>query len=213
MKKRSNHALLLALWAALALAAFAAWWKSGVPLTELPDALRRLIVAAGPWGPVVYCALFAARGLTLAPASPFVLAAGLAFGPVWGILWAYVGINLSGAAAYWIARGLGREWVREHEAPWMTKIEAKLRHAPFITTLLLRFLLLPYDTVNYGCGLLAIPFWPYVGATAIGVLPGVVTFALFGGALTDPRAIALSACVFGGSLAFAAYLKKRGLFG
>ena len=82
-----------------------------------------------------------------------------------------------------------------------------------MTSMLLRFLLLPFDTVNYACGLVGVPLLPYAAGTALGVLPGVVTFAIFGGAWDDPRAIAVSALVFGGSIAFAAVLKKRGLVG
>lgn len=212
MTKRTRH-VFLALWVLGAGAAFYVWWQSEIPLTALPGALGELIEEAGPWGPVVYCLLFIFRALTLAPATPFVLAAGLAWGPWEGMFWAWVGINLSGMAAYWVARGMGREWVAAHETPWMTKLEAKLLARPMMTSLLLRLILLPFDSVNYACGLVAIPFWSYAAGTALGVLPGVVTFAVFGGAWDDPRALALSAVVFGGSLAGAAVLKKRGLIG
>lgn len=210
MTKRTRFAVLF-VWAAAALAAFYAWWRSGIPLTGLPDALHTLVDGAGPWGPIVYCALFVARALTLAPATPFVLAAGLVWGPMLGMFWAWVGINLSGWAAYWIARTMGREWVAEHETPWMAKMESKLLAAPLTTSLLLRLLMMPFDTVNIACGLVGIPFLPYIGGTAIGVLPGVVMFALFGGASRDPRALAVSAGVLVASIAFAAFLKKRGL--
>lgn len=211
MTKRTRH-IFLFLWALAAFACFYAWWRSGVPLKGIPDALHVLVDEAGPWGPAVFCALFVARALTFAPATPFAIAAGLVWGPWLGMVWAWVGINLSGWAAYGVARAMGREWVAEHETPWMARMEARLRERPFITTLLLRFLLLPYDTVNFACGLLAIPFVPYIAATALGVLPGVVTFSLFGGAFRDPRAIAVSVLLFGGSITVAAVLKKRGLF-
>ncbi|TBR19329.1 TVP38/TMEM64 family protein [bacterium] len=212
MTKRTRH-IFLALWVLGACAGFYAWWQSDIPVTQLPAALKDLIEEAGVWGPVVYILLFIARALTLAPATPFVLAAGLAWGPWLGMFWAWVGINLSGMAAYGVAKAMGREWVAEHETPWMAKLEAKLLARPFMTSLLLRLLLLPFDTVNYACGLVDIPFLPYVAGTALGVLPGVVTFALFGGAWNDPRAIAVSGAVFGASLAGAALLKKRGLVG
>ncbi|TPW20860.1 MAG: hypothetical protein FD126_1265 [Elusimicrobia bacterium] len=211
MTKRTRH-VFLAIWVLGALGAFCAWWLSGVSLKDLPEALHTLVEEAGPWGPVVFCALFVARALTFAPATPFVIAAGLVWGPWLGMVWAWVGINLSGWAAYWVARAMGREWVAEHETPWMARMEARLRARPFVTTLLLRFLLLPYDTVNFACGLLEIPFLPYIAATSLGVLPGVVIFSLFGGAFRDPRAIAVSVLLFGGSITVAAVLKKRGLF-
>mgnify|MGYP001589390847 CR=1 FL=1 len=212
MTTRTRYTFLV-LWVLAASTAFYVWWQSGIPLTGLPAALKGLIEDAGAWGPAVYCLLFMVRGLTLAPASPFVLAAGLAWGPWEGMLWAWVGINLSGIVAYGVARAMGREWVAQHETPWMKTMEAKLLAAPMMTSMLLRFLLLPFDTVNYACGLVGVPLLPYAAGTALGVLPGVVTFAIFGGAWDDPRAIAVSALVFGGSIAFAAVLKKRGLVG
>lgn len=212
MKQRTRH-VFLALWAMAAAAAFYAWWQSGIPLKGLPDALRDLVEESGPWGPAVFCALCVARALTLAPVSPFVLAAGLVWGPWLGMFWAWVAVNLSGWAAYGVARSMGREWVAAHETPWMAKAEARLVSHPFSTSLVLRLLGLPFDSVNYACGLAGIPFLPYVAGSALGVLPGVITFALFAGAYDDPRAVAASIGVFVGGLALAFFLKRRGLLG
>lgn len=198
----------LALWVLAAVGGTAAWWKSGIPITQLPAALRDFVEEAGPWGPAVYVGLFVLRALTFAPATPFVLAAGLVWGPLKGLFWAWTGINLSGWAAYWVAALVGRSWVASHETPWMADVEHRLKKAPFTTTIVLRMVFLPFDATNYACGLVGIPFLPYVGGTAIGTLPGAATFALFGGAWSDPRALALSGGVLALSLLAAKLLRR-----
>ncbi|MBI3297664.1 MAG: TVP38/TMEM64 family protein [Elusimicrobia bacterium] len=200
---------LLALWALAAAGGLYAWWRSGIPVTGLPDALRTLVAGAGAWGPALYCGAFILRALTLAPASPFVLAAGLIWGPWLGMFWALVGINLSAWAAYGVARVLGREWVAQHETPWMKKAEERLKAAPFFSSMILRLIFIPFDPVNYACGLAGIPFLPYAAGTALGVLPGGMTFAFFGGAWSDPRALAISIGVLVLSLVLAKTLKAR----
>ncbi|MDE2291412.1 MAG: TVP38/TMEM64 family protein, partial [Elusimicrobia bacterium] len=200
MKTRWGRRALIALWGLAALSAFAAWRRSGVPLRELPHALRSVVAAAGPWGPVLFLGLFVARAFTFAPASPFVLAAGLVWGPAWGTFWAVVGINISAWVAYWLAAWLGRDWVASHEGAMMARVEERLRAAPFLSSMILRMIFIPFDPVNYACGMLGIPFLPYVAGTALGTLPGVATFALFGSAWHDPRALGASVVVLGLSL-------------
>lgn len=208
-KQKLLRGALASLWLLAALGGFYAWWRSGIPIKGLPDALRTLVAAAGAWGPALYCAIFMFRALTLAPATPFVLAAGLIWGPWLGMFWALVGVNLSAWTAYAVARALGREWVSAHETPWMHKAEARLHAAPFFSSMILRLIFIPFDPVNYACGLAGIPFWPYAAGTAFGVLPGAATFAFFGGAWSDPRALAASIGVLGASLLAAKLLKAR----
>lgn len=208
-KQKLLRGSLLALWVLAAAGALFAWWQSGIPIKDLPFALRELITDAGIWGPALYCAIFILRALTLAPATPFVLAAGLIWGPWQGMFWALAGINMSAWAAYGVARVLGREWVSQHETPWMRNAEERLRARPFFSSMILRLVFIPFDPVNYACGLAGVPFGPYVAGTALGTLPGAATFAFFGGALSDPRALAASIGVLVASLLAAKLLKAR----
>ncbi len=204
MKKK----LFAAVWGLGAAGCLYAWWRSGIPLTDLPRTLRDVVAAAGPWGPVIYLALMLLRCLTFAPASPFVLAAGLLWGPVMGVVWALIGMNLSAWAAYWVARGLGRGWFASHEGPWLHSVEERLRSRPFMASMVLRFIFLPFDVTNFACGLVEIPFLPYAAGTFLGILPGVATFAMFGGAWHDPRALGASAALLVASVLAARLLKK-----
>ncbi|MDN5939849.1 MAG: VTT domain-containing protein, partial [Salinisphaera sp.] len=50
----------------------------------------------------------------------------------------------------------------------------------FPAVLTLRATYLPFDPVNYGCGLLRVRWWPYFTGSLIGMLPPMLTFVSFG---------------------------------
>jgi len=77
---------------------------------------------------------------------------------------------------------------------------------------------LPYDLVNYAAGLLRIRRAPFLAATALGSLPGTVSFTLAGASIEsladgpsgiDPTALIASVAIFVASLAISWYVKKR----
>jgi uncharacterized membrane protein YdjX (TVP38/TMEM64 family) len=38
----------------------------------------------------------------------------------------------------------------------------------------------PFNLQNYALGVTAIPFWHYIGATLVGIVPGLVIYIYFG---------------------------------
>ena len=93
-----------------------------------------------------------------------------------------------------------------------------MRDNSFETVLVMRFLFLPYDLVNYAAGALRIRYLPFITATAIGSLPGTISFVLLGASLEridrglggiDPIALIASVVIFVTSLVIARVLKRR----
>ncbi len=77
----------------------------------------------------------------------------------------------------------------------------------------MRLIYLPFDAVNYGCGLSAIRQRDYALGTFIGIIPGLVAFVLLGGvgaAGVEHRLLILtaSAAFFLLGLAIARYLHR-----
>jgi uncharacterized membrane protein YdjX (TVP38/TMEM64 family) len=82
---------------------------------------------------------------------------------------------------------------------------------------------IPFDVVNYGAGLLRVPFVPYVNATFLGTLLGITTFVTIGASLSveefmkngvstdaiDTQFISMSALIFFISLSIAKLAKRR----
>ena len=71
--------------------------------------LRAFVFDAGIWGPVVYIAILTFRFAVLVPSSILLTASGLCFGAVPGMLYATVGLTLSGLLKFAVATIAGRD--------------------------------------------------------------------------------------------------------
>lgn len=138
-------------------------------------------VARQPLAPLIYIGLYAIRPLTFFPAMWLTIGSGSLFGFGAGVACTLVGENLSAAVAYWIARFFGTP-ERENADPahQLSTSRQLLREQTFPTVVVLRAAYLPFDLVNYACGLLRVPWWQYFFASLIGLLPPMITFVSFG---------------------------------
>lgn len=133
------------------------------------------------WGPLLYILAYTFRPLTLLPGTLMTVLSGVFFGLWYGIIYTVIGANLSAALAYVVGRFFGGSLRLEDTVlgNWVSKFRAE----PFTTTLVGRLIFLPFDVVNYACGILCLPFWAYVTATFIGTLLGIATFVSVGASL------------------------------
>jgi uncharacterized membrane protein YdjX (TVP38/TMEM64 family) len=185
--------------AALLGLAAAAWWLLRAlgldPLDLHPERIRSFIVSFGLWAPAAYFLLFGQPIVPL-PASVIMIAAGLAFGPWWGLLAAVSGATLRASTQYLLARRLGRELISRLLHHRLMAINRFLTHRPFRSVLLVRLVPnFPFDIQNYSLGCSGVPFGPYVLATALGIVPASFGFVYFGHALTTPRSLWIAAAV------------------
>src|SRR5699024_3668576 len=141
-------------------------------------------VIANPLAPVIYILIYALRSFTLFPAMWLTLAAGSLFGFFPGIIWGLIGENLSANVAYVMARFFRHDNPeRASETQRLNLFQRLLERQAFPTVLVLRASFLPFDLVNYGCGLLQVRWWPYMFGSLIGMLPPMFTFVSFGAAI------------------------------
>jgi uncharacterized membrane protein YdjX (TVP38/TMEM64 family) len=110
------------------------------------------------------------------------IASGLVFGPWLGILFTIIGENASANFAFLIARWLGRSWIDDHEQGRMRAWDSKIRDNAITSVLLMRLLYVPFDAVNYGCGLTSMRQRDFFIGTLLGIMPALVSFVLLGGA-------------------------------
>ena len=145
------------------------------------DILNRL----GPWAIVAFIVAYILDAIVLGPAWLFALAAGLAFGLVRGGLIVWFSATIAAGAAFLIARYLARHRV-EQLAKKNEKFEAvdrAIAKSGWKVALMLRISpLFPYTIANYLYGLTAIRFWPYMFATAVGIVPMVSVYVSIGAA-------------------------------
>ncbi len=135
------------------------------------------------WGPLIYIGLYALRPFILFPAMLLTITSGSLFGFLGGWALTIVGENLSANVAYLIARFLAGDAINESTNRFVRRWRPTLEEQAISTIIILRIIYLPFDLVNYACGILGVPWWKYALATFIGILPPMVTFVSFGASI------------------------------
>ncbi len=166
------------------------------------SALRERIVQLGILGPLAVIALIAgAIVLSPIPSAPIALAAGAAFGHVWGGVYILIGAEIGALVAFAIARLLGYEvlkrWFGEERLSLgLLGSQNTLMGIVFVTRLLP---FISFDLVSYAAGLTQLTAWRFAAATLAGIVPASFLLAHFGVGMTssDPRRIATSVLALG----------------
>lgn len=201
MKKYRKKLILALLWLTLFLFSLFSWFQSDINLTEIPDALHKWMSDFGLFkSAAIYITLYTIRPLILFPATLLTIASGLIFGPWLGILFTIIGENASANLAFSVSRWFGKDWVSKHEHGTILKWEGKLKENGLITVLIMRLIYLPFDAVNYGCGLTSVRHIDFFMGTFIGIIPGLVSFVLLGG--TAASGVESRLVIFGSALFF-----------
>lgn len=190
LKKRWPRLITVGTW--LVLLATGAVWASlhNLSVRDIA-ALMYDFVAANPLAPLAYILIYGLRSFTFFPAMWLTLAAGSLFGFFPGVIWGLLGENLSASVAYALARFFRRgDPDKADEAQRLKLFRRLLKQQAFPTVLVLRASFLPFDLVNYGCGLLRVRWWPYMFGSMIGMLPPMITFVSFGAAINFKQLLA-----------------------
>ena len=138
----------------------------------------------GALGYVIYTLGYAVFGLFV-PASFLTIGAGALFGFVGGSIVVMVGATLTATFAFLLARTVLRRRVERMVArnPKFAAVDRAIaREGSKIVILIRLAAIFPFLFVNYAFGLTGIRIGPYVIATAIGILPGVIAFVSLGAA-------------------------------
>lgn len=224
MKKPSpprdkSKRLALTAWA---LALIGYWWYSAANGLTPMQAMQTLInfVSVSPYGFPIYVLVYMIRPVFLFPATLVTMTATYLYGPVRGIAYALVASNLSSMIAYFIGRFFGSGFLQNlDETNVVGRYAKRLRADGFQTTLILRFLFLPYDLVSYFSGFLHIDLRAFMLATILGSIPGTISFGMLGASIQgdfasqsvslNPSALLISAAMFGLSILMYRIVRRR----
>ena len=218
MSRQATHRLKILfalLWLSLLLTALLLWWRSQVPLGSIPSLIEENLRDFGLLKTAaLYVAFYALRPLVLFPATLLTVASGLIFGPWLGTLFTIVGENASANLAFAIGRWLGRRTLVRHAGETMLRWDRKLQSNALIAVMTMRLIMLPFDAVNFGCGLTGMRQRDFALGTAIGIMPSLIGFVLLGGIAApgvDNRllVLGLSALFILTGFGLARYLKRR----
>lgn len=171
------------------------WWLVKCQCISLdsltPRAMRDYIQGFGRLAAVVYVIAYALNTVSIIPPiAPLSLSAGLAFGSVWGAIYLMLAAMIGTSLTFTISRFFGRSLIDRFLKGKFRNLDEKLEKNGFMTILFFRVIpLVPYEVLNYAGGLSKIKFKDYFLATFLGLIPGVVIAAFFGGSLGEVKGI------------------------
>ncbi len=189
---RRRRALIgLGLLALVGLTYVALWQASVLEGLTDGDALRAAVEDLGASGPLFLIGLMTlAIVMSPIPSAPIALAAGAAYGHLWGTVYVATGAELGALAAFGIARLAGYEVVRAWLGQRITAgplarfmgSQNALMAAVFVSRLLP---FLSFDAISYAAGLTPLAAWRFALATLFGIVPASFVLAHFGGELAS----------------------------
>ncbi|MFN2321465.1 MAG: TVP38/TMEM64 family protein [Trueperaceae bacterium] len=189
LRRRASASVAIALWAVLVATTWIVLARAeGGPSAELARWLA-LVVRPGVGVPVLLVA-FAVRPVLLIPVTVLTAFSGWWLGPWLGFAFAWGAVTASAAVPYVLARALrGRATAAASPRGW----RGALGRDPFETVLVARLMMLPGDLVSAAAGAVRVPWGPFLGATALGGVPGLAVGVLAGASLDDPDVFTWSA--------------------
>jgi len=183
----SLRTVILAAMAVLGLAALGVWWFAPSVLVEAQslmdrETLEALVARSGIWGPVLIIGLMTVAVVASPiPSAPIALAAGAAYGHLWGTVQVVVGAELGALIAFGLARALGRDALRRL---FGDRVDAGLLGSQnALTWTVFASRLMPFvsfDMISYAAGLSSLHAWRFALATLAGIVPASFLLAHIG---------------------------------
>ena len=152
--------------------------------------LKQWIEGYGALAPGIFVTGYVLATVFFVPGLPITVLGGVAFGPLWGTIYVWIGATIGLGLAFLVARYAVRStverWVRA--SPRIAKMDGQAAEHGWRLVILTRLVpIFPFNLQNYAYGITRIGFWPYVTTSSICILPGTVAFTFAGGALSDGR--------------------------
>jgi len=152
--------------------------------------LKQWIEGYGALAPVIFIAGYVLGTVFFVPGLPITVMGGVAFGPVWGTLYVWIGATIGLGLAFLVARYAVRSTVERwvQASPRLARIDGLVAENGWRIVMLTRLVpIFPFNLQNYAYGITRIGFWPYLITSSVCILPGTAAFTFAGGALSDGR--------------------------
>jgi uncharacterized membrane protein YdjX (TVP38/TMEM64 family) len=190
----------------LAIVAFVVFGRGGLSLGELVRhrmAIGAFVAEHRPLAVLAYIALYiAAIALSLPGAVFLTVAGGFLFGLGVGATAAVIGATIGATIIFLIARSALGEPLLRRAGPRAAQLAQGFRDDAFSYLLFLRLVpAFPFFLVNLVPAFAGVRLLPFIAATAIGVIPGALVFALAGTGLDSVIAaqkVTYDACMAAG---------------
>lgn len=222
-RRAATRVFALLVWASVLGGYQAYLWRRGVTPLEAAEGLADSL-AAGVAGALVFVAVYALSRFVLFPATLLTVAAGYVFGPVLGVALTVAGSNAAASVSYLLGRYFGEGLLDPGKGAGVAhRYAARMRENGFESVLLMYLVFAPLDAVGALAGFVRVGWRPFALATAVGLVPATLTWALLGASVgtdgltggpdgglprPEPWMLLASAALLAGSLALSAYLRR-----
>ena len=183
---RKQRILRIALTLAAVLAAAALSGYLARPLLQFlsePERFRAWIGERGVWGVAAFMLLNMLQVfVAVIPGGPFSMAAGYAFGPLWGTLICLAATTAASTLVLLIVRRWGGAAVRflSGKDPEELALFQKMERAEWVFLLVFLIPGSPKDVLSYAAGLMKLPLPSWIVINLIGRIPGILLSVLGG---------------------------------
>lgn len=161
----------------------------------------------GWYGPIVLIlSMVVQMFLIVIPTIALMVVSILAYGPLWGSLIILVAVFAASSVGYFIGRYFGKTLILKLLGKKTeSKIEDFIEDYGFWAVIVTRLNpFLSNDAISFVGGILNMPYWKFIGATFIGILPLTILIAIFGKSTDQLKTGLLWGSVFS-LLAFVCY--------
>lgn len=135
--------------------------------------VRKYVRSLGPWGPIALIALMVLHSVTFVPAEVIAISDVIIFGPVLGVVYAWIGAMLGAYLSYFLARWFGRPIVNRFVPKrLLDRFDTFFASEGLKGVFILRLIpLVSFNALNYASGLTRMTFWDFTWTTGLGILP------------------------------------------
>lgn len=164
----------------VALAAIAVGAAASGALDDVsPETVRTWVLAAGPWGIVLFLVAFAAGELVHIPGICFVAGGVLVYGPLGGFLVGLVGAIFSVSVSFWIVRVFGGQALTKLRWRFVQKMLSRLDERPVKTIVMLRSVLWLAPALNFVLAMSPVRFSHYLIGSTVGLIGPIALMSVF----------------------------------
>lgn len=172
-------AILVSMFVVLKLANMGELFKAGV--------IDSWIRSYGMLAPMVFILIYSLAPVLFLPALPLTIAAGVLFGPFWGVVYSIIGATSGACLSFLFTRYFARDLIlsKLRSPKWKTLDNHVKEHGWKVVALTRLIPLFPFNLLNYAFGLTRIGFGTYAITSFICMLPACIAFIVFSSSLTD----------------------------
>jgi uncharacterized membrane protein YdjX (TVP38/TMEM64 family) len=146
------------------------------------ESLRDTLLSYGPWAVAISAALMITQAIIAPlPANVITITNALVFGPLWGGLLSWGSTLLASSLCFFLSKLLGKPFAMKIVGNSLHGAERFFEQYGLQAVFVVRIMpFMPFDAISYGAGLVGVPFWKFLTATGIGIIPGIIIYSYIG---------------------------------